>query len=44
MSDKMRLFAGLTHEEIARTLEVSVRAVERGWRTARAWLIREMGD
>ncbi len=41
---EMRLFAGLTHEEIAKTMDVSVRTVERGWRTARAWLIREMGD
>ena len=38
---ELRLFGGLTHEEIADAQGVSVRTVERGWRTARAWLRAE---
>jgi RNA polymerase sigma factor (TIGR02999 family) len=38
-----RYFAGLTLEEIATTLELSVRTVQRDWRKARAWLSRELG-
>jgi len=45
---EMRFFGGLTAEEIARVLGVSVPTVTRGWRTARAWLYRrlagEVGD
>jgi RNA polymerase sigma factor (TIGR02999 family) len=37
-------FAGLTHEHIADTLEVSTRTVERGWRFARAWLHNQLGS
>lgn len=33
-----RFFAGLTTEEIAELLEISVATVERDWRAARAWL------
>lgn len=36
-------FGGLTHEEIAEALGVSVPTVRRDWRLARAWLAREMG-
>ncbi|MEQ8763490.1 MAG: sigma-70 family RNA polymerase sigma factor [Planctomycetota bacterium] len=39
---EMRFFAGLTNEEIARSLDVSTRTVERGWRLARAWLRKEI--
>lgn len=35
-------FGGLTHEEIARVLDVSVPTVRRDWRLARAWLSREL--
>ena len=35
---EMRLFGGLSSEEIADTLGVSSRTVERTWRAARAWL------
>ncbi|MGP1309949.1 MAG: ECF-type sigma factor [Phycisphaerales bacterium] len=35
-------YAGLTHEQIAEMLEVSVRTVERDWRFAKAWLANEM--
>jgi len=37
-----RFFAGLTEEETAEALEVSVRTVQRDWRKARAWLLREL--
>ncbi len=40
----LRFFAGLTHEEIARVLNVTLRTVERDWRFARAWLQREIED
>lgn len=36
---ELRFFGGLTHAEIARYLDVSLRTVERGWRLARAWLV-----
>jgi RNA polymerase sigma factor (TIGR02999 family) len=35
-------FAGLTQEEAARQLEVSISTVERTWSFARAWLFREV--
>lgn len=35
---EMRFFAGLTEEEIARVLDISVRTVKREWVMARAWL------
>jgi RNA polymerase sigma factor (TIGR02999 family) len=35
-------YAGLTQEQIAEMLEVSVRTIERDWRFARAWLTKEM--
>jgi RNA polymerase sigma factor (TIGR02999 family) len=38
----LRYFAGLTLEECAAALEVSVRAVCKEWRIARAWLHREL--
>lgn len=41
---QLRFFAGLSHEEIAGHLEVSVRTVERRWRTARLWLMDDLGD
>ncbi len=39
---EMRYFGGLTEEEIAGVLEVSVRTVRRDWSVARAWLFREL--
>ena len=41
---ELHFFAGLTQEEVADVLDVSVRTIERGWRTARAWLRAELGD
>ena len=39
---EMRYFGGLSIEETAEALGVSVRTVNRDWRLARSWLIREM--
>lgn len=39
---EFRFFGGLTHEEIAEVLHVSVPTVRRDWRLARAWLSREL--
>ena len=38
-----RIFAGLTLEETAAALDVSVKTVQRTWTTARAWLRKELG-
>lgn len=38
----LRVFAGLTHEEIAGNLGVTSRTVKRDWRTARLWLHKEL--
>jgi RNA polymerase sigma-70 factor, ECF subfamily len=35
---EMRFFAGLTEEEIAEALSVTVRTIKRDWMVARAWL------
>ncbi len=40
---ELRFFGQLTHDEIAEVLGVSSRTVERGWRTARAWLHDAIG-
>lgn len=40
----LRVYAGLTNEQIASALEISSRTVEREWRFARAWLRRELGS
>jgi RNA polymerase sigma factor (TIGR02999 family) len=39
---EMRFFMGLSHEEIAEVLEVSVTTVKRDWKMARLWLYREL--
>jgi len=39
----LRYFAGFTIEETAASLDTSESTVERQWRTARAWLQREIG-
>ncbi len=39
---ELRYFGGLSEEEIAAHLEVSVRTVRRDWSVARAWLFRRM--
>jgi RNA polymerase sigma-70 factor (ECF subfamily) len=39
---EMRFYIGLSHEEIAKVLDISVTTVKREWRTARLWLFREL--
>jgi RNA polymerase sigma factor (TIGR02999 family) len=39
-----RFFGGLTVEETAETLDVSVSTVSRDWKMARAWLNRELSN
>ncbi len=39
---ELRFFGGLTHEEIAEVLQVSVPTVRRDWRIAKAWLANEL--
>lgn len=39
---ELRFFGGLSVEETARVLDVSVRTVAREWALARAWLLREL--
>jgi RNA polymerase sigma factor (TIGR02999 family) len=41
---QLRAFGGLTIEEAADVLSVSPSTAKRDWRTARAWLIRELGS
>ena len=42
---ELRFFGGLTVEETAEVLKISPITVKREWRSARAWLLREMnGD
>jgi RNA polymerase sigma factor (TIGR02999 family) len=40
---ELRAFGGLTIEEAAHVLNVSPSTAKREWRTARAWLYRELG-
>lgn len=39
---ELRVFAGLTVEEAAETLELSPRTIKTDWQLARAWLSREL--
>src|SRR5262249_13427317 len=40
---KLRVFAGMTIEEVAQHLTISPRTAKRSWAYARAWLMRERG-
>ena len=40
---ELRAFSGMTMDEIAAALDLSLSTVEREWRAARAWLRRELG-
>jgi len=39
---ELRYFAGLTLEEVAGVLDISVETAKRDWRMARAWLLAEL--
>jgi RNA polymerase sigma factor (sigma-70 family) len=39
---ELRFFGGLTYEEAAHVLDVSVGTVRRDWSLAQAWLYREL--
>jgi len=41
---ELRFFAGLTREEVAQRLGVTVRTVQRDWEAARAWMIAALGS
>jgi RNA polymerase sigma-70 factor, ECF subfamily len=41
---ELRAFGGLTIEEAAVVMKVSPSTAKREWRTAKAWLTRELGD
>jgi RNA polymerase sigma factor (TIGR02999 family) len=41
---KLRIFTGMTVEEVADALDISPRTVKRNWAYARAWLGRALGD
>ncbi|MEM8962993.1 MAG: sigma-70 family RNA polymerase sigma factor [Acidobacteriota bacterium] len=41
---ELRYFGGLTLEETAAQLDVSTMTVKREWRTARLWLLRQLGE
>lgn len=40
---ELRFFGGLDNQTAAVAMGISLRSVERGWRTARAFLVRELG-
>ena len=40
---ELRAFGGMTIDEAAHVLNVSPSTVKRDWRTARAWLTKELG-
>lgn len=41
---EMRLFSGMSVEEMAAELKVSTRTVKSDWRLARAWIARALGE
>jgi RNA polymerase sigma factor (TIGR02999 family) len=41
---ELRFFAGLSMEDAARALGISIATAERDWKLARAWLARELRD
>ena len=41
---ELRYFGGLSLEETAEVLDISVMTVRRDWRAAKAWLFRRMKD
>lgn len=41
---KLRFFVGMTHDEIARTLDISDKTSKRYWAHAKAWLAQRIGE
>jgi RNA polymerase sigma factor (TIGR02999 family) len=41
---ELRFFGGLTLDEVASTLDMSPRSVDRQWRLARAWLYERVAE
>jgi RNA polymerase sigma factor (TIGR02999 family) len=41
---ELRFFGGLSDEETAEVLGISVRTVKRDWKVARAWLYKEISQ
>jgi RNA polymerase sigma factor (TIGR02999 family) len=41
---EMRFFGGMSVKEVAEVLNVSQETVQRDWRLAKAWLLRELGE
>jgi RNA polymerase sigma factor (TIGR02999 family) len=41
---ELRFFGGLTEEEAAETMGVSLRTVQKDWRKAKAWLLAELEE
>ena len=41
---ELKYFGGLTNEEAAEVLKISVETVKRDWRFARTWLLRELDE
>jgi RNA polymerase sigma factor (sigma-70 family) len=39
---ELKFFGGLSEEEIAEVLQISLRTVQRDWSLARAWLYHEL--
>lgn len=41
---ELKFFGGLTNDEIAQVIELSVSQIKREWTSARAWLLAELAD
>jgi RNA polymerase sigma factor (TIGR02999 family) len=41
---ELRFFGGLSTQDAAKVLDISVRTAENDWHMARAWLKRELGE